>query len=452
MNPEILDRLPPQDLDAEQGVLGSILIKPDVLDDIGSRLRPESFYADANARIYRHLITLHDKGTRPDVLLLASRLKESGELESVGGMAYIAEVSQASPLAANAAHYADLIIRAAKRRALIHGATETLQAAYDASIDPDDVLNQAEAALTAITTGGGVSDPVKAWDSVNAAMEHIEAIEARGESAGVMTGLLDFDQKHGGLFGGELVILAARPGVGKSAMAMQWAYHSASRGRGVYFASMEMSHVELTMRLMCSESGVNSRAIRSGTLTPQDRTKLAEVSGTVAKMNLHTHDRSQLTVYDIRRAARRLVKGGLDLIVVDYLQLLKPDNPRDPIHEQLGAMTRQLKILARELDVPVLVLCQLNREADKGQARLSHLKGSGAIEQDADVVMILDRPGTGADKGNATGEATLVVEKNRNGTPGAYKLEWIGSRTRYIGEDEQQPHDCFVTGGPTEQL
>jgi replicative DNA helicase len=204
-----------------------------------------------------------------------------------------------------------------------------------------------------------------------------------------------------------------------------------------------MSHVELTTRLMCSESGVNSRRIRSGKLDNSDRAKLAEVSNTVAQMNLHTHDQPQLTVYDIRRAARRLVKGELDLVVVDYLQLLKPDNPRDPVHEQLGAMTRQLKILARELDVPVVVLCQLNREADKGQARLSHLKGSGAIEQDADVVMILDRPGTGADKGNATGEATLVVEKNRNGSPGAYKLEWIGARTRYVGSNEQQPHGDF---------
>ena len=440
---EILDRVRPHDLDAEKGVLGSILLEPDVLDDIGSQLRPEHFYADANRKIYRHLLSMHDSGTPLDIGLLSSRIKEAGEWEAIGGAAYIGEVAQASVLGANATFHAGLIIRAAKLRALIDASTETLQAAYAGVDDPNDILNRAESAMAAIETGGGSRDPVSAWDAVAGTMRYIDAVQARGESAGVMTGLLDFDRSHGGLFAGELIMLAARPGVGKSALAMQWAYHSASRGRGVYFASLEMSHVELTARLMCSESGVNSRRIRGGSLDKQDRAKLAEVSGVIAAMNLHTHDQPQLTTYDIRRAARRLLKDGVDLVIVDYLQLLKPDNPRDPVHEQLGAMTRQLKILARELDVPVLVLCQLNREADKGQARLSHLKGSGAIEQDADVVMLLDRPGTGADKGNASGEAILVVEKNRNGTPGAYKLEWDGARTRYSGANEQQPHDAF---------
>lgn len=441
---ELLDRIPPHDLAAEKCVIGSILLKPDVLDDIGSRLRPEHFYADANMRIYRRLLAMHDAGTPPDIVTLASALKASNDWGAIGGAAYLAEVAQSVPYAANAAFYADLIIRAAKLRALIDAATEALQAAYDPRSDPDEVLNQIEGDLAAITVGGNTSDPVTAWDSVTAVTKHIDTIQARGESAGVMTGLLEFDRSHGGLFAGELIILAARPGVGKSALAMQWAYHSASKGRGVYFATLEMSHVELTMRLMCSESGVNSREIRSGRLDAHDRSRLAEESSTIAPMNLHLHDRPTLTVYDIRRAARRLVKGGLDLVIVDYLQLLQADNPRDPVHEQLGAMTRQLKILARELEVPVVVLCQLNREADKVQARLSHLKGSGAIEQDADVVMILDRPSTGADKDNATGVATLIVEKNRNGETGAYKLEWIGARTRYVGSDEQQPHDAFT--------
>lgn len=441
MNSEVLDRTPPQNLEAEKGVLGSILLKPDVLDDIGSRLHPDHFHSEANRRIYRHLVALHDAGTRPDVLILRAKLKESGELEAIGGVAYLAEVSQAAPHAANAAHYADLIIRAAKLRSLINGATTTLQAAYDGRTDPDEILNQAESALTAITTGG-TNDPVSMWNAVDQVMKHIDEVQAQRQSAGVMTGLLKFDRIHGGLFPGELIILAARPTVGKSALAMQWAHHSATKGRGVYFASLEMGARELASRIMCSEARVNSKGLRNGNMEDGDRAKLAKVSAEIAPLNLHIHDQPRLTVYDIRRAARRRVKDGLDLLVVDYLQLLAPDEPRDPRNEQLNKMTRQLKLLARELKIPVVVLSQINREGAK-DATMANLKGSGGIEEDADVVIILSRQVTGAEEGSNSGEATLQVEKNRNGETGCYKLEWLGSRTRYIGEDEQQPHEEF---------
>ena len=214
---------------------------------------------------------------------------------------------------------------------------------------------------------------------------------------------------------------------------MQIAYHNAVKDRRVYFASLEMSRAELMTRLMCSLSGVNNRAVRTGRLTEKDQRRLVEASGDTAKAPIRIHDYAELTVYDIRRAARRMKRDGLDLIVVDYLQLLRPENPRDPRHEQVALMTRRLKALARELKVPVLCLCQLNRAAEKDPyPKLSHLRESGAIEQDADVVLMLHRLDTGAEQAaEKQSDPKLIVGKNRNGETGAFALEWIASETRY---------------------
>ncbi len=433
MQSELLDRMPPNDPDAERGVLGSVLLKPDVLDDVGGLLSSEDFYDPRHHTIWGHMRAMYEADRAVDVTLLASRLKQEADFEAAGGMAYLAEVAQSVPYAANAGHYAALVVKASQYRAMIDSSTAMLQAAYAATEEPTDILNQAEAALSAIKVGQQAQGPTPVWDVVREAMEHIDRVQERGQAAGVMTGLRRFDEQIGGLFPEELIILAARPGVGKSALASQISYHNANKGRAVYFASLEMSRTELIIRTMCGESGVDSRRIRAAQLTADDHLRLMEISGKIAELPWTFHDPAELTVYDIRRAARRMKRDGLDLIVVDYLQLIRPDNPKDPRQEQVSLMSRQLKLLSRELKVPVLVLAQLNRETDRNHyPKLSNLRESGAIEQDADVVLFLHRDERGAEESSGDQEPPLlIVAKNRNGITGKIPLEWIASETRY---------------------
>lgn len=432
LNPEILDRLPPSDTEAEKHILGSILLKPSVLDDIGGKLAPDDFYSDQYRTLYGHLRTMHDEDRRIDVSLLRARLQQAGDLEAIGGVATIAEVAATVPVASNAAHYAALVVRASQHRRLIAAATETLRDAYAAQEDPAEILNRAEAALIGIETGDGSGEPVTAWDATSDAMSRIDLIHKRGESAGVMTGLFEYDRNMGGLFAGEFIVLAARPGIGKSALALQIAHHVASRGKLVYFVSLEMATVELLTRLLCSLGGVSGRRVRTANLTDQDMAAIAEVAGEVALKTLVFHDRSNLGVYDIRRASRRL--KDVALIVVDYVQLIRPENPRDPRQEQVAKMSRTLKALARDLNVPVLCVAQLNREADKdGRPRMRHLKESGALEQDADVVLLLHRPDVPAGESDLDEKyrPMLIIDKNRNGQTAAIRLEWIPHLTRF---------------------
>lgn len=457
MKSEILDQEPTNDRDAEMHVLGSFMLQPGVLDDSGSRLRKEHFYDHRHATLFGHLTAMHDGGRTIDIALLRARLQQSGDLvgpdddNAADGLtfAYLGEIAQSVPYAANAGHYADLVVRAAQLRQLATIGRELIQASYAATDEPTEILNKTEAALTGIKTGNGTDGATSLWDCVTEATARFDAIKQRGQSAGLLTGLSDFDQHIGGLFSGELTILAARPGVGKSALAMQWAYHVASKGKTVFFASLEMSRVELTTRLMCSVSGVNGTSVRTGSLTDDDSRRLAEISGTIANAPMYIDDNTELSVYDIRRAARRLKRDGLALVVIDYLQLVRPEDFRVPRHEQVAQMSRRLKAMSKELDVPVLVLCQLNREADKTERpRLSHLRESGAIEQDADVVLLLHRPDTGPNESSSENDGKdntplLIVAKNRNGETGAFPLEWVAHETRYRTPGSEE-HTEFV--------
>jgi replicative DNA helicase len=248
-------------------------------------------------------------------------------------------------------------------------------------------------------------------------------------SAGIPTGISSFDADMGGLFPGELTILAARPGVGKTSFALQVAAHNAESGRLVYFASLEMSAAELSIRLACGESGVSNRLVRIGKFGADDSQRLSEALRKQAKVALEIHDRSALTVASIRREIRKRKKRGLALAIVDYLQLVTPDDRRLPREQQVARMVRQLKETAREYEIPILCLCQLNRQADGDETpRLSHLRESGAIEQDADVVLFLSKH---EPKGGETHNAILIVAKNRNGETGPLRLDWDGGRTRF---------------------
>jgi len=430
-NPEILDRLPPQHLEAERSVLGSILLDASRLDEIGSVLSKDAFYNAAHGVVWQAILGLHDSRRPVDALTLASDLRRRGEFEAVGGAAYLAELAQAVPHSHHAAYYAKLVKRAADQRRIIHLATEALRDAYDPAAEPSEVLDRLESSAAEIRIGDYDTDPVDLSVAMVEAMDRADKLQERGNHAGRLTGLVDLDEQIGGFFPQELVIVAARPGIGKSAFALQIANRNAYHGRLVYFASLEMSRAELAMRIMCSWGNVNNRDVRAGKMHQDDKGRLVEASAKLSGGRLKIHDRPAMTVADVRRSARRFAKGGLSMVFVDYLQLMTPADRKSPREQQVAAMTRELKQLAKELDVPVVVLCQLNRAAEGERPRLSNLRESGAIEQDADVVIFL-YPHEAKEAIGEDHNAIVEVAKSRSsGIGNPLRMFWHPQRTAF---------------------
>ena len=449
-NSEILDRLPPSAIDAECWVIGSILLDPTTIDRVGW-LKPEEFHANANATIYRTLRAMRDESVIDAGLLLA-RLRAAGTLESVGGAEYLAAVAGKVPVSAHAVHYANIVREKARLRAVIGAATEMLRAAYQEGAS-DELIHTCESRLSRLQTGQYQGEPKEFADTLANVLARADEVAERHDQLGLPTGFDQYDRDIGGLFAGELVVLAARPRIGKTSLATQWAYNAAIRGRLTYFASLEMSDVELVTRLLCGESGVDNKRIRTGQLDGTDVRRLSDAASGMANAHAVIDDRPGMTIADMRRACRRLVKRGLSLIVVDYLQRITPIDRKRSRYEQIGEIVQGLKTMAREFSVPVVVLAQLSREADKeGRAQLHHLRESGDIEAEADVVAFLLRPvkwdGFDNDKPNPN-HAVLVVEKNRNGDTGTFRLSWDGSRTRFStpGAVDMPGYDPSLEGG-----
>ncbi|MEM6468769.1 MAG: replicative DNA helicase [Planctomycetota bacterium] len=448
---EILQRQPPFDLEAEMGVLGSILILPEVCDDTAS-LRSEDFYDDANRVLYGHLREMYDSGEKIDVTLLVSRLKTSGDFEKTGGAPYLAKLSGAVPNAAHAVYYAGIVSQKAVLRHLINASTEVLRDAYEQSTDPRELCAQAEQKIFSIMDGRSSNSLHSMNDVLHAAMDRMEA-RLRGEvtEGTVETGLTDYDTMTGGLHNGELIILAARPSMGKTALAMNVAEHAAIVGQQpVLFVSLEMSGIELADRMLCSLARVNGHRLRNGTISSDDQTRLINKANEISTAPFFVDDSPSRTVSEIAAAARRIRRrqGGLGLIVIDYLQLIEPDNSRDPRQEQVAKIARRLKGMARELEVPMLCLSQLNRQAEDSKdhkPKLSHLRESGAIEQDADVVMFVHREEyyhRGEDRAQYAGQAEIIIAKQRNGPVGEVQLTWESDFTRFSNRAPEH-HDEF---------
>ena len=437
---EILQRQPPFELEAEMGVLGSILLMPEVLDEIAS-LRSDDFYDDANRILYEHVRAMHDDGKKIDITLLVSRLRTSGEYDKIGGAPYLARISGSVSNAAHAMYYADIVSDKAVYRKLIESSTEILRDAYDQAADSRELCAQAEQKVFSIMDGRTTQSLHSMSDVLHAAMDRMEA-RMRGEHSDgtVMTGFSDFDDMSGGMHNGELIILAARPSMGKTALAMNIAEHAAIEDRApVLFVSLEMSGIELADRMLCSLARVNGHRLRNGTISSDDQNRLVSKANEISEAPLFVDDSPSRTVSEIAAAARRIKRreGNLGMIVIDYLQLIEPDNSRDPRQEQVAKIARRLKGMARELEVPMLCLSQLNRQAEDSKdhrPKLSHLRESGAIEQDADVVMFVHREEyyhRGEDRAQFAGQAEIIIAKQRNGPVGDVKLTWEADYTRF---------------------
>jgi replicative DNA helicase len=447
-----MSRERPANVDAEKAVLGSILLKPDVCDDVALVVRPDDFHDESHQILYRHLVDLHDGGKRIDATIVLERLRTKGDLDRIGGAPAIADMLETVPHAAHATHYAQIVRDKSMLRSLIDASTDILRDAYDSADEPRELLARAESRIFEILEHRSSAE-AKPIDEVledvmvrmDARMKHEHAL------GGVETGFTQLDTLCGGLHNSELIILAARPSMGKTAFAMNIAEHVAISARQpVLFVSLEMACLELADRLLCSAAQVNGHRLRNGTISQEDRRRLVQKSAEISSAPLFIDDTPGRTLTEIAAVARRLKRRqGLALVVIDYLQLIEPDNPRDPRQEQVARIARRLKMMSRELDIPVLCLAQLNRQAEvsrDNKPRLNHLRESGAIEQDADVVMFVHREEyyqtTDEDKERVKGQAEIIVAKQRNGPIGDVKLLWQHDYTRFVNL-EHRPYDEF---------
>jgi replicative DNA helicase len=460
---EMLDRQPPRSIEAERAVIGSLLLLPEACDEVALVVRPEDFYDGAHRAIFTHMLALHEGGRQIDPTLLSQLLRDAGQYESVGGAAFLLELSQEVATAAHAEHYARIVRDKAVLRALIHASTDIIQESYETGVNAREMLGRAEERVFRILDTKGDTQVRSIRDVLHESLARIDARMQRDHAyGGLETGFIDFDELTGGLHDSELVILAARPSMGKTALAINIAEHIAidehGPGKSVLVVSLEMSALELGDRLLCSRARVNSHRLRNGQLSGEESRRLIQTAADVSRGQLFIDDSPSRNMTEIAAAARRLKRqNDLSLVVVDYLQLIEPDNPRDPRQEQVSRISRRLKGLARELSVPILCLAQLNRQAEAARdskPQLSHLRESGAIEQDADVVAFVHREefyqNNEEDRERLKGQADLLIRKQRNGPIGDIKLTWLHEFTRF--ENFQQPeydefnnlgHDSF---------
>jgi len=437
----VLEKVPPHDLDTEQAVLGALLREPELCDDVILILRePEDFYHDAHQRIYRQIVKMRNDNSAIDLRLLVTNLKAADELELVGGQAYIGELMSSVPISVHAVHYAKIVREKATLRRLIHTGSEIVRDAYAPETQVKDLLDKAASQMTQLCENQTVN---QVTDMAALMMEASDYLDRKtrgdGDVDGVRTGFTDLDNLIDGFHPNELIILAARPGMGKTALALNIAENVAIKGKQtVLFVSLEMAKLELALRLICSRAQLNSYKIRRNLLSKEEQSRFTDVCCELGEAPIYIDDTPSRSVAEIAAVARRLKRqSDLKLIVIDYIGLIRPENAEDPRQEQVAKFARRLKLLSRELHLPVLCLAQLNRQADTGRKderpRLSQLRESGAIEQDADVVMFIHRKAMAmSEEDSAAADmdnmAELIVAKQRNGptddVPLIFRKEW----------------------------
>lgn len=437
-------RVPPQSLESERALLGAMLLKPEVIHDVSDVIKPESFYAEKHRIIYEAMRELSERGEPIDILSLSERLTDKGTLERAGGRAYLAELAGSAPAPGNYAHYADLVSRKHIMRSLIDASYEITEEAYNEANDVVHVLDEAEKKIMSIGNASAAHKFEHLSETFGDVVDFIDSISKKSDGPlGVPTGFRDLDNLLSGLHPSDLVILAARPSVGKSSLALDITRHAAvEHGIPVGFFSLEMSAEQLRDRLLSAESNINSWDLRTKKLTDSDH--YAQIRDAVARLSkapIYIDDKPANNILAMRAVARRLKREvGIGLIVVDYLQLMAPTSTKvsDSMVQQVTEISRSLKQLARELEVPVLALSQLSRAVEQrgGKPRLSDLRDSGSIEQDADVVMFIHRDDKANPESDRPNVVEILVEKHRNGPTGKIDLYFDRKRTTYLPMDK----------------
>ena len=431
------DRVPPHNLDAEISVLGSMLLSKNAIAEIVQFVGPGEFYRGAHRTMFEAIRDLYDRGEPVDIVTLGDELTRRGTLDSVGGQPAIADLISQVPTAANAGYYARIVAEQALRRRLIDAGTDITRLGYDAGTEADDAVDQAENAVFQVAqrSYGRELSPMK--DLLSQAFELIEKrSETRQAITGLPTGFIDLDELTSGLQPANLMILAARPGLGKSTLVTNIATHVAvDLRRPVVMFSLEMSQMELLERVLSAQAKVDSNRIRTGRLRDDDWPKLSQAMGRLHEANFYIDDTAGINLMEIRSKCRRLKqRHGLDLIVVDYLQLMQSHRRIESRVQEVSEISRGLKVLAKELDTPVIALSQLSRKPeDRGDKKpvLSDLRESGSIEQDADIVAFIYRDDAYDPDAATKGQAQLIVAKHRNGPLKTIDLSFIGHQSRF---------------------
>ncbi|MCI1892924.1 MAG: replicative DNA helicase [Schleiferilactobacillus perolens] len=468
MNNEMIDRTPPQDNDAEQSVLGAVFLSRDALVEAMAYITPADFYKKAHQYIFQAMVNLSDRDEAIDIVTLQNELNAHQQLADVGGVTYLVELTNVVPTAANVTYYAKIVKEKSTLRHLIDTATHIVQTGYNPEGSVDDVLDEAEKEIMSVsdTTQQNGFRPIS--DVLNEALTKVtELSQNNDEITGLSTGYRDLDLITAGLHEDELIILAARPGVGKTAFALNVAQNVATKSdTSVAIFSLEMGAEQLVNRMLCAEGSIEANHLRTGQLTDNEWESLIVAMGSLSKAQVFIDDTPGIKMANIRAKARRLAKeqGNLGLIVVDYLQLIEGTGQENR-QQEVSAISRQLKMLAKELHVPVIALSQLSRSVEQRQDKrpvLSDIRESGSIEQDADIVAFLYRddyyrdeegddddsygdsggnnaPSNSEDEDSDAGVVEVIIEKNRSGARGTVKLLFIKSYNKFSSITYAQP-------------
>ena len=433
---DFMDKVPPQDLEAERCVLGSILLVNDSIDEVQSQITHACFYMDAHRRIFKAIHEMYEAGTRGiDAVTLRDELTRRAELDVVGGTPYLLQLLETVPHAAHAEYYAKIVREKWLQRSLIEACTESLKEAYHGHEDVEDILSKAEQRIFSIVENGANIDKMALGDIMDDAFARIFArIDAEGTTSGLTSGFSGLNEITGGFQETELIVLAARPSMGKTALVCNFALAGAATDAGVLIFSLEMSGLELAERFLCMQAKVDGHKVRQGDLDEIEQHALLEAANVLKKYPLYIDDQAGRTMSQIASISRRLKRRfDIKIIIIDYLQLIESDDKNMPREQQVSTITRRLKFLAKDLRVPVIALAQLNRGVESREdkrPRLADLRESGAIEQDADIVMFLHRPDA-YDPEDRPGEADLIMAKNRHGPIGTVELVWLKKSLKF---------------------
>ena len=434
---DMVERPVPYDLGAEEAVLGSLLLDRDAVIKIAPFLRPEDFYREAHGWVYGAVLDLYSRREPPDPVTLASELERSGKLENIGGYSYLVKLVNNTPTAVHIEYYAHIVERASVLRHLISAGGEIAALGYSEEKETSDVLDKAEQILFSISQRTATKDFASIEQVLNEYYDRIESIQhSPGSVVGVSTGFHDLDEVTGGLQKSDLIIMAARPGVGKTSLSLGIAHNAAERGARVGVFSLEMSREQLVQRLLAVETGVDSQRLRLGYLNDEEWQNVSDAIGRLAQMPIFIDDSAGLTIHEIRSKSRRLeAESGVDMLIIDYLQLMTGTSRRDGNRvQEVSEISRGLKVLARELNIPVIACAQLSRAVESRTNHvpmLSDLRESGSIEQDADIVMFIHREEMYNPETEKKGIAEIHIAKHRNGPLTTIPLRFFNRTTKF---------------------
>ena len=438
-------RTMPHDDVAEQSVLGGMLLSKDAIADVVESLRASDFYKPAHETIYEAILSLYGHGSPADAITVADELKKRGELTRVGGASYIHTLIASVPTAANAQYYAEIVKEHAIMRRLIEAGTKIAQLGYANETEVDALVDQAQAEIYAVTDGNAKEDYVSFSEALEATMREIDANSNRPDGVyGVPTDFIELDELTGGLHGGQMIVIAARPGVGKSTLALDIARSAAIHHHmATVFFSLEMSRTELAMRILSAEGKISMGRLKKGDLDTEGWTNLATLQGRIDSAPLFIDDSPNMTLMEIRAKCRRLKqRNDLKLVVLDYLQLMSSGKKVESRQQEVSECSRSLKLLAKELDVPVIALSQLNRGSEQRTDKrpmVSDLRESGSIEQDADMVILLHREDMYNPDSDRVGEADMIIAKHRGGPTRTIPLAFSGKYSRFNNMANEAP-------------